>query len=1116
MERQRIAAFAPRIYCIDPMLVQSDGWDDLLARIAALEFDHVLLGGAALADHWFADANAAPTTGITGLAQLEQLAHLCTEHGLRLLLDVTLAHWLNDSMLPTTAACGDALPDPRQSSAIGRMAVLHHLHQPRVAEQLLAFWHTRLVMLLDAGAAGFCCREPAMITPSLWQDLIAMTREQRACCHFLAWTPGCTHQQLDGLRDCGFDAVFSSAAWWDFRAPWYFREYDKLSAIASVLACPEYPFGPRLAQLHGWQNAAARRRGALRALQFAAASAPGWVMPMGFEFGLPQVLSIAAGLPGLRTPAQFSQACATAQLDLAPEIRQANLSMLQNSLSGCIKLNVLSAPDAPLLLIERCTESASELLVVNPQLDQSASFAPDHGNWQQRLRQGSWPSFEAVLDSVDSRPLSAVPAAAVQLLALQAPARVVGDTKRPKKLQADKLQASRIAIEHVTPSVEQGRFAAKRTQGEHCTFSADIFMDGHGQLGAAVWLRSADQKQWQHWPMQALGNDRWQATVALPRVGRHYFRIEAWHDPVLTFRDGLKKKAAAGMPLALELREGQQLLRQLLQQAQAQLADAEALSRCEHLLQALADAVSEEAQLALLCADTTVHGMAQVTGAAGTRAFINVSSDYPVDVERRVASYANWYELFPRSQSGRSDVHGTFDDVIARLPAIRAMGFDTVYLPPIHPIGERNRKGKNNSLMATADDPGSPYAIGSSAGGHDAIHPQLGDLQDFQRLIAAAAAQGLALALDFAIQCSPDHPWLQEHPEWFDWRPDGSLRYAENPPKRYEDIVNVDFYADEAIPSLWHALRDVVLHWIAQGVLLFRVDNPHTKPLPFWEWLITTIRDRHPEVIFLAEAFTRPKPMYRLAKLGFSQSYTYFTWRHGKQELIDYLQELTAASDGNGDRPSDYFRPHFFVNTPDINPYFLQRSGRAGFQMRAALAATLSGLWGVYSGFELCEARAVEGKEEYLDSEKYEIRAWDWQRPGNIIDDITRLNQLRAENPALQSHLGVHFLDASNDNILYFVKSTPVARTGTESDTTLRFGDNVVLVAINLDPGQRQEADIVLPLHGFGLADTASILVDDLIDEQRFTWHGGRQRIVLDPRTRPYAIWRLHIHHEER
>jgi starch synthase (maltosyl-transferring) len=404
-------------------------------------------------------------------------------------------------------------------------------------------------------------------------------------------------------------------------------------------------------------------------------------------------------------------------------------------------------------------------------------------------------------------------------------------------------------------------------------------------------------------------------------------------------------------------------------------------------------------------------------------------------------------------------------------------------------VGRTHRKGRNNALEAGPDDPGSTYAIGSPEGGHEAIHPELGTLEDFRALIMAAHAHGMEVALDFAIQCSRDHPWLEEHKGWFAWRPDGSIRYAENPPKKYEDIVNIDFYAPAAVPAAWLALRDIVLHWIDAGVRIFRVDNPHTKPFAFWEWMIADVRTRHPNTIFLSEAFTRPKIMYRLAQLGFSQSYTYFIWRNTKREIIEYMTELTTTP------VSDFFRPHFFVNTPDINPYFLQTSGRAGFLIRAALATTLSGLWGMYSGYELCESEPLPGREEYLNSEKYEIRTRDWNAPGNIITEISALNRLRKSVPALQSHLGLTFYNAFNDQIVYYGKTAP------------GHGDRI-LVAVSLDPHHVQEADHEIPLWEWGLADDRSLEAADLLNGTRAVWHGKLQHLRLTPEA-PYAIWRV-------
>ncbi|MGA8403016.1 MAG: maltotransferase domain-containing protein, partial [Stellaceae bacterium] len=602
----------------------------------------------------------------------------------------------------------------------------------------------------------------------------------------------------------------------------------------------------------------------------------------------------------------------------------------------------------------------------------------------------------------------------------------------------------------------------------------------HDRLAAALLWRAADEEVWREAPMNAAGNDRWVGRFPLARVGRYLFTILAWKDRFGTFAEELEKKHAAGLPVALELEEG----RLRIEEAAAQ-ADRAVAPELAALVARLKEADADERRRLLLTPST-----AELMATARVRPHAHRHpTEYPVEAERRAAGFGSWYELFPRSQSGDPSRHGTFADVITRLPAISAMGFDVLYLPPIHPIGRVNRKGRDNAPHAEPGEPGSPYAIGSDEGGHEAIHPALGTLDDFRQLRDAAARHGMELALDFAVQCAPDHPWLRQHPDWFEWRPDGSIRYAENPPKKYEDIVNVDFYAGSAVPSLWLALRDIVLLWAGEGVRLFRVDNPHTKPLPFWEWMIGEVRAKYPDAVFLAEAFTRPKLMYRLAKIGFSQSYTYFTWRNTKAELTEYLTELSTDA-------RDFFRPHFFVNTPDINPVFLQTSGRPGFLIRAALAATLSGLFGVYSGFELCEARALAGREEYASSEKYEIRAWDWEAPGNIIAEITRLNRIRRANPALQTHLGVSFHNAFNDQILYFSKAAPDLQ-------------NVVLVAVNLDPRFPQECDIEVPLWRWGLSDAASVTVADLMADRQFTWTGKMQHIRLDPAMLPFAIWRL-------
>ncbi|MCT7374224.1 alpha-1,4-glucan--maltose-1-phosphate maltosyltransferase [Chelativorans salis] len=654
---------------------------------------------------------------------------------------------------------------------------------------------------------------------------------------------------------------------------------------------------------------------------------------------------------------------------------------------------------------------------------------------------------------------------------------------RPGQELLQELAASRIAIEAVEPVINGGRFAAKAIVGERFRVEADIFCDGHEVIAAVLLHRRRGEASWHETPMRLTVNDRWRATITFDKVGHYEFSIRSWRDLFATWRAEVTKKHDAAQDISLDLREGRLLVEKALAEAAGSPKDRAAL---EALWDEIGSSPSEGDVLAVLISDDMSVLMRQL----GPRANVtHGDTSFPVFVDRERAGFSAWYELMPRSQSGSADVHGTFDDVIDRLPYVRDLGFDVLYFPPIHPIGRTNRKGRNNSLTPAPEDPGSPYAIGSEEGGHDAIHPALGSFEDFERLVKAAADHGLEVALDFAIQCSPDHPWIKEHPEWFDWRPDGTIKFAENPPKKYEDIVNVHFYRD-AIPGLWYALRDIVLFWLDKGVRIFRVDNPHTKPLPFWEWMIEDVRRVDPGAIFLAEAFTRPKMMKRLAKVGFNQSYSYFTWRNTKQELTEYLTELTREDCRH------YMRPNFFANTPDINPYYLQTSGRPGFQVRLFLAATLGANYGIYNGFELCDAEALPGREEYLNSEKYEIRAWDWDQPGNIKADIAFINRLRRENAALRQFTNLNFYNAWNDAILYYGKFT--------DDLS-----NFLLFAVTLDPHHPQEAPFEVPLWEFGLPDDATVEADDLVTGQPFSWTGKIQHMFLDPHQRPFMAWRL-------
>ncbi len=460
-----------------------------------------------------------------------------------------------------------------------------------------------------------------------------------------------------------------------------------------------------------------------------------------------------------------------------------------------------------------------------------------------------------------------------------------------------------------------------------------------------------------------------------------------------------------------------------------------------------------------------------------------------VVVDRPLAQRAAWYEMFPRSQGRVPGRHGTFADCIDRLPDVARMGFDVIYFPPIHPIGRSFRKGPNNSLIAGPDDPGSPWAIGNEHGGHKAVEPALGTLDDFRKLVSTARAAGLEIALDYALQCSPDHPYVREHPEWFHHRPDGTIKYAENPPKKYQDIYPLNFYCRDR-EALWEELKSIVLYWIEQGVRIFRVDNPHTKPIPFWAWLIREIQTLYPDVVFLAEAFTRPTLMQALAKVGFTQSYTYFTWRNFKDELTAYLAELTRTE------MAEYFRGNLFTNTPDILPPILQDGGRPAFRLRLALAATLSSLYGIYSGYELCENAPVPGTEEYLDSEKYEIKVRDWDRPGHIKDYIARINQIRRENPALWEYRNLDFYESDDANVLFYGKRSPA-------------GENVVWVAANLDPFEAHEARLRLPMDAVGLTAEDRLQVHDLVTDQRQLWRGPVHAIRLDPHVEPVAIFRV-------
>lgn len=624
------------------------------------------------------------------------------------------------------------------------------------------------------------------------------------------------------------------------------------------------------------------------------------------------------------------------------------------------------------------------------------------------------------------------------------------------------VSAPQYVIEDVYPVINGGRFPAKRIAGEAVGVWADIFRDGtEVTLASLVWRREGGAAS-QSTPMLHHENDRWHGRFVPPEPGRYSFHIEAWSDPFATWQRDLRRRIEAGQDVSVELDEGRLML------AEAGVRPPEQDDPDAWLAPELGEAMQR----------------------AQPRGNLVTSPVFPLMVERVRARAGAWYEIMARSQGQVPGRSATFDDCIARLPDIAAMGFDVLYLLPIHPIGRTARKGRNNSLTSEPGDPGSPYAIGSAEGGHDAIHPELGTLDDFRRLVSACREHGMEVALDFAVQCSPDHPWLREHPEWFRHRPDGSIRYAENPPKKYEDIVNVDFHCKDAA-GLWMALRDIVLFWVRQGVRIFRVDNPHTKPFPFWEWMIAEVQREDPGVIFLSEAFTRPKVMKALAKFGFSQSYTYFTWRTHKAELSEYISELTSFP------TREFFRPNFFVTTPDILPWHLQGGEPWAFKARFALAATLSSTYGIYNGFELLEHEPIPGKEEYLNSEKYEYRTRDWNRPGNIKPFIARLNRIRRENPALLQTNNLRLAQVDHDRVMGFVKDSVD-------------GSNAVAVAISVEGSEPKE----FWFH-FGGIDIGPVgnrkpvtAIENLVTGARHTLEWGGIRLRIDPTDDPMLIFR--------
>ncbi len=661
----------------------------------------------------------------------------------------------------------------------------------------------------------------------------------------------------------------------------------------------------------------------------------------------------------------------------------------------------------------------------------------------------------------------------------------------------------RIVIEKVTPQIDCGKYPVKAIIDDCIEVAADIWKDGHEKLKAAVLWRKRNEWEYcnsstpaepppERWPKklkkwneafmfsQFEYNDRWYASFSVEEIGQYAFTVIAWTDVFGSWADELQKKFQAGQSVDAELWEGMILLEKTMNRAGG--IEKQELSEW---LQKLRKAETEEARTRLALSTELASIMQKADPRWDLQAY---GWELPIWVDRRKARFGTWYEMFPRSSGTEPSRSASFRDAEKRLPEIAQMGFDVLYLPPIHPIGRTHRKGPNNQERGIPTDPGSPWAVGSWEGGHTAIHPELGTLEDFDHFLFTARKHGMEIALDFAIQCSPDHPWVHEHPQWFLKRPDGSIKYAENPPKKYQDIYPINFETPDR-EGLYQALLEVILFWAGRGVRIFRVDNPHTKPISFWEWLILEAHKEYPDLIFLAEAFTRPKRMRRIAKSGFSQSYTYFTWRNSKAELEEYCSELFRTS------VVQYLRPNFFVNTPDILHEVLQKGGRPAFLMRLILAATLSPTYGIYNGFELCENRPIrEGSEEYLDSEKYQIKVWDWNQPGNIRDWVTRINQIRREHESLHVSHNLQFLHSTNPQMIAYAKHSYNPK-------------DVLVTVVNVDPFQAHESMVTLPSELY--SNQSSYQVCDLLAGTYYSWNGPTNYVRLEPHVFPAHLLQI-------
>lgn len=1004
-------------------------------------------------------------------ALLAGFAASCAEHKLMAMMDLAIDHVARTSPLVARHPAWFARDNTRHGPELAELAFSGDPAEDEATEYFVGVARH----YVELGFRAFRCDAAHRVPARVWRAITDAVRARQPGILFCADARGATVPEVLRLARARFDYVLNSAKYWDFTSSWLLDQYEQFRGLAPSIAFPEFHDTPRLAAdlaRAGITDPDVVRAHYRRAYGFAASVSTAVLMPMGYEYGWARPPDDTT----TREPARF---------DLSPFIGAMNAAKRDTpALNQEGPQRLLSTDEEEATVLVRRTADGADwaYIVLNRDADAGTIVSTD---WLLGAAPGPIRLEDVTPDGEGRDTIGlalAVPPLGFRLLrghagdrALVAPAPM-----QRTSLPPEWSPTSRIVIEEVQPELDSGRHPVKCTLGSRLEMSADIFRDGHDVIAAALLYRTADEAAWREAPMRFFDNDRWVGSVLLDENARYRFTIEAWTDVFASWRADAIKKRDAGQGIALELTEGHAMVTAASLRVRGE--DAALLRR----LLAQHDAGDETARGAVLLSRLLAGIMARWDERGDA---IRYRRELDVVVDRPRARFGAWYEMFPRSQGTVPGRGGSFDDAAARLPEIAAMGFDVVYLPPIHPIGRVNRKGRNNSLEAGPDDPGSPYAIGAREGGHDAVHPELGGIAGFRRFVAASRLAGLEVALDFAIQAAPDHPWVREHPEWFTFRPDGTIKHAENPPKKYQDIVNLEIYNRDRA-GLWDALREVVLFWIGEGVHIFRVDNPHTKPIPLWEWLIRTVQDRHPDTIFLAEAFTRPKMMRALAKAGFTQSYSYFTWRNLKVELTEYLIELAQG-------PSrDYLRPNFFTNTPDILPPFLQTGGRAAFRIRLALAALLAPNYGIYSGFELCEATAIPGTEDYLHSEKYEYKVWDWDRPGNIKDEIARINRIRRDNPALHHLVNLTFLRADDDDVLFFGKMT--------ADRS-----NVILAAILLDPFAARETLIHLPLVELGIAENEPFLSVELLTGTEQNWRGGAQPIRLDPALNPAMIFRI-------